>query len=75
MPDHGKIGLRELKSCIHDLNEAILRLNQAAAHFEHARKLRLDVEELQRIEALLREDALASLVKCIERTIGKEEKN
>ncbi len=75
MPDHGKTGLRELRACIHDLSEGILRLNRSIAHFRHARKIKLDAEELQRLEAVLKNDVLGGLVACMERGIGKEEKN
>lgn len=74
MPDHGKIGLRELRAGIHDVNEALLRVNHAIAHFLHARKIEFDVEELQSLEAKLRE-VYQGMVQCMEKAIGKEEKN
>ena len=75
VPDHGKTGLREFRACIHDLSGGILRLNCSIAHFRHARKIELDTEELQRLEAVLKNDVLGGLVVCMERGIGKEDKN
>ena len=75
MPDNGKIGLRELRSCIRSTNDALLHLNRSIVFFEHARKLRLDVPELRRIEALLNRDVLGPLVDCMEKSLGPEDRN
>lgn len=75
MPDHGKIGLRELRACVHDLSEAAIRLDHSIAHFMHARKLRLDTDELFRIGTILRTDVLGGLVTCMEKSLGPEDRN
>jgi hypothetical protein len=75
MPDHGRIGLRELRACIHDLNEGLLRLGRSIAHFEHARKIRLDVGELHRLEYVLRTEVVDALVACMEKSLGPEDRN
>ena len=75
MPDNGKIGLRELRSCIRNTNDALLHLNRSIAFFEHARKLRLDVGELRRLEGLLNKEVLGPLVDCMEKSLGPEDRN
>lgn len=75
MSNHGQSGLRELRACLCDVNEGLLRLNRSIAHFIHARKVQLDVDELKRLEVVLRTEVFAGLLRCMEQGIGREDRN
>lgn len=75
MSNHGQSGLRELRACLRDVNESLRHLNLSIAHFIHARKVQLDVDELKRIEVVLGTEVFDGLVRCIEQSIGREDRN
>ena len=68
MPDPRLVGLHELKSLIHHLNEANLRVSSAGAHLSQlpsAESATLD--ELSSIKQIIEEDLLLRCIQVVEK--------
>ena len=74
MPDHFKIAVKEFRSAIHHLNEAIVKLEHAAAHLFYANDL--DTHKIVcEAKSHLVKGLVPGLVKSLEKIIGTQDKN
>lgn len=71
MPDPRFVGLHELKSLIHHLNEANLRVTSAGAHLSQLKSAEsVDLEELSSIKEVIEEDLLPRCIQVVEKLAG-----
>jgi hypothetical protein len=74
VPDHLKIAVKEFRAAIHHLNEALVKLEHASAHFFYVSKF--DTQQaLCEAKERISKEVVPGLVKSLEKIIGPQNGN
>ena len=74
MPDHFKIAVRQFRSAIRHLDEAVIRLENAAKHFFYASDFGTQ-KDICEAKKRIAEEIIPGLMKSLEKIIGPQDRN
>jgi hypothetical protein len=74
VPDHLKIAVKEFRSAIRHLNEALTKLKNASIHFFYANEFNAQKEVCEARDRLSK-DVISVLIKSLEKIIGPQNGN